>query len=94
MSAKVTPVSASPDAGLSFNTGSVPRQAVSVREIQPQEQPDLRLVIEEDATTGSYVYRTIDRRTGEVVQQFPVEAVLKLKRGEDYQAGAVIKTRA
>ena len=92
MSAKVSPVPASTDPGLSFNTGSAPRPAVSVRESQSQE-PDLRLVIEEDAT-GTYVYRTIDRRTGEVVQQFPVEAVLKLKGGNAYEAGAVIKTQA
>ncbi|WP_304170721.1 hypothetical protein [Phenylobacterium aquaticum] len=55
------------------------------------DQADLRLVIEEQA--GSYVYMTVDRRTGDVVAQYPREEVLKLREGEDYEAGAVIRTR-
>ena len=55
--------------------------------------PDLRLVIEEDATSGSFVYKTIDRRTGEVVLQLPREDVLKLREADAYSAGDVIKTQ-
>lgn len=94
MSTKVTPVSVSPDAGFSFRTGGGSTPASEGRAAPRQEKADLRLIIEEDETSGSYVYRTIDRRTGEVVQQFPVESVLKLKRESDYEAGAVIKTTA
>ncbi|MCI3134920.1 hypothetical protein [Phenylobacterium aquaticum] len=49
------------------------------------------MVIEEKA--GSYVYMTVDRRTGDVVAQYPREEVLKLREGADYEAGAVIRTR-
>ena len=40
---------------------------------------ELRLVIEEDKSTGSYVYKTVDIRTGAVVQQIPREEVLRLR---------------
>ncbi|WP_332771783.1 flagellar protein FlaG [Phenylobacterium sp.] len=53
---------------------------------------DLRLVIEEGG--GSYVYKTIDRRTGEVVAQFPREEILRMREETDYEAGAVISASA
>jgi flagellar protein FlaG len=54
---------------------------------------DLRLVIEEDASTGAFVYKTLDRRTGEVVQQLPRDAVLKLQSDGGYTPGQVVDTR-
>lgn len=50
---------------------------------------DLRLVIEEDPASGSYVYKTVDRRTGDVLQQFPREDVLRFKQAEHYDPGEV-----
>ena len=55
---------------------------------------DLRLVIEEDKASGSYVYKTIDWRTGDVVQQLPREEVLKLRDQAEYVAGKMIRTKA
>jgi len=55
---------------------------------------DLRLVIEENAATGVFIYKTIDRRTGEVVSQLPREEVVRLHQSEDYFSGDVIRTRA
>lgn len=55
-------------------------------------QPDLRLVIEDQA--GAFVYKTIDRRTGEVVLQLPREEVLRMRETQAYEAGAVITTQA
>ena len=55
---------------------------------------DYRLVIEEDEASGSFVYKTLDRRTGEVVNQFPREQMLKMAQDIDYEAGAVITTKA
>ncbi|MBA4011525.1 MAG: hypothetical protein C0481_06630 [Phenylobacterium sp.] len=59
----------------------------------PSVEPDLRLVIEE-GQAGSFVYKTIDRRTGEVVLQLPREEVLRMREAEAYVAGAVIATQA
>jgi flagellar protein FlaG len=56
-------------------------------------QADLRLVIEEDKAAGSYVYKTVDVRTGKVVQQIPREEVLRLRDADAYQPGSVINAR-
>lgn len=58
------------------------------------DQSNYRLIIEEDQATGSFVYKTLNRETGEIVVQFPREQVLKLKEEARYQAGAIIKTTA
>ena len=53
-----------------------------------------RLVIEEGPRSGSFIYKTMDRVTGEVVKQLPREQVVGLMEDADYNAGAVIDTRA
>lgn len=59
-----------------------------------QDMADLRLVIEEDGKSGSFVYKTIDRRTGEVVQVLPREEVLRMRDAPTYSTGAVIDAKA
>ncbi len=61
---------------------------------QTHDPADLRLVIEPDGKTGAYVYKTLDRRTGEVVNQFPREEVLRLQEDERYRAGRVVDAKA
>lgn len=56
-------------------------------------EPSYRLVIEESGS-GSFVYKTLDRETGEVVRQFPREEVLRMMSDETYAAGDVIATEA
>ena len=58
------------------------------------EEADLRLVIEEDQAAGTYVYKTVNRRTGEIVRQIPQEEVLRLREDTAYLAGGVIRTKA
>ncbi len=63
----------------------------------PQTAPeaaDVRLIIEDDASTGGFVYTTVDHRTGAVIRQLPRDGLLKLGEAPDYAAGALIKTRA
>ncbi len=62
--------------------------------VQKTEQADLRLIIEEAPDHGAYVYKTVDRRTGEVVSQIPREEVLKLREDPDYEVGDVVSARA
>lgn len=52
------------------------------------------LVIEEGPVAGSYIYKTLDRLTGEIVRQFPREKVVEMMQGANYASGAVIDTRA
>lgn len=49
-----------------------------------------RLTIEREST--GYVYKTLDRVTGEVIRQFPREEVLKLRQSPAYDVGTIIKT--
>lgn len=51
-----------------------------------------RLVIEQGPRAGSFVYKTLDRETGEIVRQLPSEEVLKLRENAGYGAGTVINT--
>jgi len=53
-----------------------------------------RLVIEEGPSAGSFIYKTLDSVTGEVVRQFPREQVVRLAEARNYDSGAVIDTTA
>jgi len=59
-----------------------------------EEAARYRLVIEEGPKVGSFIYKTMDRMTGEIVKQFPREQVVEMMERPDYSAGAVIDTRA
>ncbi|HEV7227373.1 hypothetical protein [Brevundimonas sp.] len=61
---------------------------------EAEEAARYRLVIEEGPSAGSYVYKTLDRVTGEVVRQLPREQVVQLMQGGDYASGSVIDTSA
>jgi flagellar protein FlaG len=82
------------DPGLSLPQSATPQQQSAPSVSNIEDSADFRLVIEEDPASKSYIYKTVDRRTGEVIQQFPREQLLKLKEEQDYSAGRVIKTRA
>lgn len=58
------------------------------------DQVEMRLVIEMDQASGSYVYKTINRLTGEVILQLPRAEVLRMKDGAEYEMGSVIRTKA
>jgi flagellar protein FlaG len=73
-------------------TETAPRQATAPT--AATDPANLRLVIEDDQAAGCFVYKTIDWRTGQVVQQLPREQLLKLRETDAYLAGDVIKTEA
>ena len=83
------------------NLGSAGSPSVSYPVVAAAPEPsatpepaDYRLVIEDDEKAGCFVYKTINRLTGEVVQQLPREQLIKLREAADYATGAVISTRA
>ncbi|MBN8529953.1 MAG: flagellar protein FlaG [Caulobacterales bacterium] len=53
-----------------------------------------RLVIEEGPQKGSFVYKTLDRITGEVVRQLPREDVVRMMDEGRYSTGTVVDTSA
>jgi flagellar protein FlaG len=52
-----------------------------------------RLIIEGDPDSG-YIYKSVDRLTGQVVSAYPRETVIRLQSAPNYAQGSVIDTRA
>lgn len=52
-----------------------------------------RLSISRDETTGTFIYRSIDRATGEVLRQWPVEAMLQFKAYLRHAEGVLIDSK-
>jgi flagellar protein FlaG len=73
-------------------TEVTPKKQASLSD--PSDQSQYRLVIEEDQASGAFIYKTLNRNTGEVILQYPREEVLKLKERANYKAGAIIRTTA
>jgi flagellar protein FlaG len=95
MEPKIAAVAGAPDLGQTqVSTGRQARKGEPAPAATGPDPVEMRLVIEEDQASGSYVYKTINRRTGEVVQQLPRAEVLRLRDELRYKAGAVIKTEA
>ena len=94
MQNKVAPVAVPPESTYGRQTaGGASGATVKSDGVAPKEDVDLRLVIEEDLVAQSYVYKTINSRTGEVVQQYPRDEVLKMRENANYHAGGVIRTK-
>jgi flagellar protein FlaG len=54
---------------------------------------DYRLVVDRDPISGTFVYRTVDRMTGETVAQFPSEEIVAFRDSADYMTGTVVKAK-
>ena len=96
MENKVATVAATPDPTYGQNPPiQRPDNGASAGRAAPSQDPvDLRLVIEEDSASGSYIYKQVNRLTGEVLMQFPRDEILKMHQQIDYEAGSVIRTEA
>ena len=53
---------------------------------------ELRLTVDKDPQTGNWIYKAINRYTGEVVSQLPHESIMEMQKSQLYQAGSVIST--
>ena len=97
MDSKVATFAATPDPTYGQRSAPQPRPdpgSSAERAAQSQDPADMRLVIEEDKASNSYVYKTVNRLTGEVIQQLPRDQVLKLREEVDYVAGDVVRAKA
>lgn len=63
-------------------------------EQKAEEAARYRLIIEEGPARGTFVYKTLDSTTGEVIRQFPREQVLRMAENGGYTAGGLIDTSA
>ncbi|PHS22873.1 MAG: hypothetical protein COA85_10695 [Robiginitomaculum sp.] len=57
-------------------------------------QINTHLVIEKDESTGGYVYKSIDRETGEIIKQYPREEVLRAIAIASDAEGLIVDTKA
>ncbi|HEX7741841.1 MAG TPA: hypothetical protein VF442_05335 [Sphingobium sp.] len=94
MEPKVAAIAPAPDPISTAQIAAPPAQPREPVVATGPDPVDMRLVIEEDQASGSFVYKTINRMTGEVLQQFPRAEILKLREEAQYAAGSVIKTEA
>ncbi|MDE2487859.1 MAG: flagellar protein FlaG [Alphaproteobacteria bacterium] len=60
----------------------------------PAPTQDLRLNIERDQASGQFIYKFVDPKTGQVIQQIPNEEILRMRTAAEYAAGRVVDTRA
>ncbi|WP_397414355.1 hypothetical protein [Phenylobacterium sp.] len=91
MDTKVAAVAAARDPVLAPVASPPPRAPAPAPAPVPQgpEPGAMRLVIEKDSQTGDFVYKTVNRLTGEVVLQLPRAEVLRMRGLADYAAGTV-----
>jgi flagellar protein FlaG len=92
--AKISAVTASaiqPAAAAEFTTGGDFHDSQASQDAQRAAR--YRLVIEE-GPSGSFIYKTMDRVTGEIVKQLPREQVVNLMQAGEYSSGSVINTTA
>ena len=82
----VPPVAVSVDTGETSDRNPASQQA--------EDNARYRLIIEEGPTQGTFIYKTLDGTTGEVVRQFPREQVLRMAESGGYSAGGLIDTSA
>ena len=86
------PEVAVPPVAVSVDTGRTPdRNRASQR---AEDTARYRLIIEEGPKRGTFVYKTLDSMTGEVVRQFPREQILQMAQSGNYSAGELIDTSA
>ena len=86
-----------PDAIQPITFAGVPAPETALAQPREETLPaalDYRLVIEQDRTTGTYIYKTVDRRTGALIHQTPRDDLLKLRHDPSYQPGAVVTASA
>jgi flagellar protein FlaG len=86
------PVSGETTSVIALDASSAPPdQGVNAGAPAEDLNPDLDLVIEDDKAAGEYVYMTVNRLTGEVVNQWPSKQLLQLREASDYSPGEVIE---
>lgn len=70
------------------------RESRKAKAAEPKPDHGQRLMIQQDAQTGAWVYEVSDRDTGQVIARVPRDAVAGMGDKASYAAGALIKAKA
>jgi flagellar protein FlaG len=74
----MVPAAADPEAYPQSDRLEVLQGAVE-KLIKQSLPPNSKLQIEQDQNTGTFIYRSVDRDTGEVLKQWPSEKMLQMR---------------
>ena len=55
---------------------------------------DSKLQVEQDKNTGTFIYRSLDPHTGEILRQWPPEELVKLREYLKDMEGLLVNTEA
>jgi len=81
---------------VSTSTNLSPEQRVEVLQeavaklIKKSLPPNSKLQIEQDKSSGTFIYRSIDPDTGEVISQWPSEKLLELRDFLTHMEGVLV----
>ena|SRR3982074_2279745 len=81
---------------INSSTNLTPEQRVEVLQeavaklIKKSLPPNSKLQIEQDKTSGTFIYRSIDPDTGEVLSQWPSEKLLELRHFLSQMDGVLV----
>jgi uncharacterized FlaG/YvyC family protein len=65
-------------------------QAAIEKLIRKSLPSNSKLQIEQDKETGTFIYRTVDSETGEIIRQWPPEQLLKLRESLAQMEGMLV----
>jgi uncharacterized FlaG/YvyC family protein len=74
-----SPASNNPETNLPQDKRVMALQETLDRLVRGALPSDAKLQIEQDKDTGTFIYRSINPETGEVIQQWPPEDLLRLR---------------
>ncbi len=85
-----SPVAANPATDLARDQRVEVLQAAIEKLIRKSLPANSKLQIEQDKITGTFIYRTIDAETGELIRQWPPEQLLKLRESLAEMEGMLV----
>lgn len=95
MTEAVRPIGAAPQREAEPKAGTTERKravpAPKTHQGPEQGHENARLLIEE--VNGRFVYKVVDRESGEVLLQMPREQLVRVAQLPDYTSGSVLKVK-
>ncbi len=94
-SAKTTSVRENSDVNaLSAGKDPLELAAKAIEELVPNDLGTSRLRINKDDETGHFIYQSIDKESGEVISQFPIESIFELISHYREPEGLIVDNKA
>jgi uncharacterized FlaG/YvyC family protein len=89
-----SPATPDPVTNLAQDKRLVKLQEAMSKLIRQSLPADSKLQIEQDEETGTFIYRSVDPETGEVLRQWPSEDILKLRASLRDMEGILVDKKA